>query len=480
MIVKNISKWERSQKDSFQKSSDRLQSRIQQGKEKGYNFDDFTQDLFSSLYQARPQLGDATRGTAWAKQALEIMNGLREYKDLRSTGTCGNSFQAGLGTIALANYFAQSLPVHQTRNPDDIVHEIRALEDWVHELEEHEGEPRGPGGKGPGDFRGRIETLRGELGQAESEWGQGLDEEGVRVGLRKALQDARDEAQQLEGDVEAYGFGTEQGKDGFTSPESKLALAQKIQHNPKLKEIAELAGKLKREARKIQANKKRPGPDEVTDIERGDAIQRAVPAELLLLGDETTKLEFMRRFAEKSLIQYRLDEPDKKAKGPIIVCIDDSGSMSGSPEVWAKAVCLAICRIAMDGKRDFVIVHFDSEVRRVDEFNYPNMDPERLLDSCSYFSGGGTNFDAAFAAAFEVIEKNPKAKHSDIIFITDGECVVDTASKIKDLKKRLGVAIYSIAIHAAISPALAEVSDKAQAITDLSNDGEVKETIFSI
>lgn len=479
MIVKNISKWERSQKDSFQRSSERLQSRIQDGTKKGYNFDDFTQDLFSSLYQAKPQLGDATRGTAWAKQALEIMNGLREYKDLRSTGTCGNSFQAGLGTIALANYFAQSLPVHQTRNPDDIVHEIRALEDWLQELEEHEGEPQGPGGKA-GDLRGHIETLRGELGQAESEWGQGLDEEGVRVGLRKALQDARDEAQQLEGDVEAYGFGTEQGKDGFTSPESKLALAQKIQHNPKLKEIAELAGKLKREARKIQANKKRPGPDEVTDIERGDAIQRAVPAELLLLGDETTKLEFMRRFAEKSLIQYRLDEPDKKAKGPIIVCIDDSGSMSGSPEVWAKAVALAMARIATDQKRAFALIHFDTEVARVDHFEPGKVDPEKLLDSCTFFTGGGTIFEPALRKALGLIDKgsNGAYKKADIVFITDGEAAMPSDEVLK-LKKATGAQLFGICIGCD-SQVLQAISDTYTSLRDLTDDGDIKEKIFSV
>ena len=162
MIVKDVSKWERSQKDSFQKSSERLQSKIQDGAKKGYDFADFSQDLFSSLYQARPQLGEATRGTQWAKQALEIMSGLREYKDLRSTGTCGNSFQAGLGTIALTSHFAENLPQHETRNPDSIQRELQAVEDWIHELEDH--------GRDPGNFPGKATALRQELQAAEQDW----------------------------------------------------------------------------------------------------------------------------------------------------------------------------------------------------------------------------------------------------------------------------------------------------------------------
>jgi uncharacterized protein with von Willebrand factor type A (vWA) domain len=472
MIVKNVSKWERSQKDSFQKSSQRLQQKVVEGKEKGYDFNEFSQDLFSSLYQARPQLGNATRGTQWAKQALEVMGQLREYKDLRTTGTCGNSFQAGLGTIALTSHFANLLPVHQTRNPDAIDKEIKAVEDWIHELEDHE--------RDLGDFPGKASKLRQELQEAEQDWTQPLDEEGLRVALRKALQQAKEEAQQLEGEVEAFGFGDQQGKDGFTSPELKLALAQKVQNNAKLRQIADLAGRFKREARKVQANKKRPGPDEVTDIEMGDAIQRVIPAELMLLGDDLLKVEFMRKFAEKGLIQYRLDEPDSKSKGPVVVCIDDSGSMRGHPEVWSKAIALAMARIATDQKRAFALIHFNAAVARVDHFPVGKVDPEKLIDSCAFFPGGGTNFEPALQEAFGLIDKgnNGAYKKADIIFITDGDADMPSEATLK-LKKATGATLYGICIGCD-SPVLKGISDHYTEVRDLNDDGDIKEAIFSV
>jgi uncharacterized protein with von Willebrand factor type A (vWA) domain len=472
MIIKNVSKWERSQKDSFQKSSQRLQAKVVEGKEKGYDFNEFSQDLFSSLYQARPQLGDATRGTQWAKQALEVMGQLREYKDLRTTGTCGNSFQAGLGTIALTSHFANLLPVHQTRNPDKIVTEIRAVEDWIHELEEN-NRPSGEATK-------KSTKLRQELEEAAGEWDQPLDEEGLRVALRKALVQAKEEAQQLEGETEAFGFGDGPGKDGFTSPELKLALAQKVQNNAKLRQIAELAGRFKREARKVQANKKRPGPDEVTDIEMGDAIQRVIPAELMLLGDDLLKVEFMRKFAEKGLIQYRLDEPDSKSKGPVVVCIDDSGSMSGHPEVWSKAIALAMARIATDQKRAFALIHFDTQVARVDHFPAGKVDPEKLIDSCAFFTGGGTNFEPALQEAFGLIDKGASGayKKADIIFITDGEAAAPSEATLK-LKKATGATLYGICIGCD-SQVLKDISDHYTEVRDLTDDGDIKEAIFSV
>lgn len=472
MIIKNVSKWERTQKESFEKASDRLQDKVEQGNNKGYNFGEFTQDLFSSLYQARPQLGDATRGTQWAKQALEIMGGLREYKDLRATGTCGNSFQAGLGTIALASHFADALPHHTTKNPDSIEKEIQAVEDWIQTLKENN--------RPTGEAEGKLPGLRKALQSAEQDWNQPVDEEGLRVALRKALQQAKAEAQQLEEEVEAYGFGDQQGKDGFTSPELKLAMAQKVQNNAKLRQIAELAGRFKREARKVQANKKRPGPDEVTDIEMGDAVQRAIPAELMLLGDDLLKVEFMRKFAEKGLVQYRLDEPERKAKGPIVVCIDDSGSMSGRPEIWSKAIALAMARIATDQKRAFAIIHFDTRVARVDHFPAGQVDAGKLLDSCAFFTGGGTDFEPALQEAFGLIDKgaNGAYKKADIIFITDGEAAMPSEDTLK-LKKATGAVLYGICIGSD-SQVLKDISDSYAKINDLTDDSDIKEKIFSV
>jgi uncharacterized protein with von Willebrand factor type A (vWA) domain len=46
------------------------------------------------------------------------------------------------------------------------------------------------------------------------------------------------------------------------------------------------------------------------------------------------------------------------SKGTVIICIDDSGSMSGPREEWAKGVALALTSIAHREKREVYIISF--------------------------------------------------------------------------------------------------------------------------
>jgi uncharacterized protein with von Willebrand factor type A (vWA) domain len=56
--------------------------------------------------------------------------------------------------------------------------------------------------------------------------------------------------------------------------------------------------------------------------------------------------EFKRRFVEGQLLEYAVRGEDKAGRGPMVVCIDGSGSMAGAKELWAKAVTLALADIA--------------------------------------------------------------------------------------------------------------------------------------
>jgi len=465
------SKWERQCKKEFQQHHTPLQNVVEQGQEKGYNFDDFTQDLFSALYQSRPEFPEqVSSGAAWAKRALDELRSLQDYKEIRNQGTVCDSLQSGLGATILAEHFVDSLQPVEEPNPDKLQEMIDNLKDLQ---QEHSSEK----------LQQRLEKLQQQLPGSEKAWtevAQRMDGAQIRQVFRRAIAALKKESAEMENAAVAFGFGKEPGQDGYTNPKAKMEIANMVRENPKLRRLAEIAGRFRREARKVQANKKQPGPDELTDIEIGNDLGRLLPAEIMKLADPLFELDFMKKYLEGNLIQYKLETVEKEQKGPIVVCIDNSGSMSGEREIWSKAIALAMCQIAADQKRDFEIIHFDTEVKRIDQFSYKEgIDPERLLESMAFFSGGGTDFVQPLNKAINDI--GTEIKKADIIFITDGFCTIDenASNDINRNLKENGISLYSMFISMKEENDLSRLSNESLFIEDL-EDESWKDTIFSV
>jgi uncharacterized protein with von Willebrand factor type A (vWA) domain len=90
-------------------------------------------------------------------------------------------------------------------------------------------------------------------------------------------------------------------------------------------------------------------------------------------------------------MQYDLIGHETEGQGPIIIAIDESGSMTTdyggmTGEVWSKAVMLALLSIARLQKRDLAVIHFSGpDDLRVD-----------LLISSSTFRGLTQRFNSTF------------------------------------------------------------------------------------
>ena len=476
-------KWEKDRKEIFQSKHTPFQDSVDVGSGKGYDFQSFSQDMFSSLYQTRPDFPqEATTGSSWAKKALDELQSLPEYKQTRKQGTVLDHIQSGLGASILTSHFAESLPKMSTQNPDNLQQQINGLKDLMHDFDDQPEKQQ--------KIQNRIDNATDALHASNEEWTQAADNMDmgqVRQVFRKALQETQDKADQLQDMADPFGFGTEPGKDGFTNPEDKYLFAEKISQNPRLREIAKLAGRFKREARKAQANKKQPGPDEISNVETGADLDLVLPAESMKLADEALEMGFMRNYLERGLFQYKLEENPEKNEGPIVICIDESGSMSGARDTWAKAMALAIATIAADKNRPFTIIHFDSNVNHVDEFkDTKNIDPEKMLEAISRFSGGGTNFVLPLQSAFHTIKTNKNFEKADIIFITDGTCPIDATIKdsLKMSKGKLKTDIYTIILESQDTYGdISSLSDSVTTIPDLlsdSADQEAKNVAFNI
>ena len=73
--------------------------------------------------------------------------------------------------------------------------------------------------------------------------------------------------------------------------------------------------------------------------------------------------------------------------------MDESYSMDGQPEIWAKAVAMGLLEIAIAQKRDFAAIHFsgDSNPNNLHVDYFYKEQPyniEKILAFCEYFDGG--------------------------------------------------------------------------------------------
>jgi uncharacterized protein with von Willebrand factor type A (vWA) domain len=93
-----------------------------------------------------------------------------------------------------------------------------------------------------------------------------------------------------------------------------------------------------------------------------------------MLADADLEDLFYLRFAERGLRQYNLIGHEPEGQGPIIIAIDESGSMTTdyggmTSEVWSKAVMLALLSIARLQKRDLAVIYFSGpDDLRIDLF----------------------------------------------------------------------------------------------------------------
>jgi len=472
------SKWERLQKDAFQKRHTPLQKVVEQGSDKGYDYNDFTQDLFSALYQRTPKFPEtATSGQRWAHTILTAMKDLPEYKQIKTCGTETDSFQSGLGATMLGENFLSQLPTMKKKNPDEIEREVSQIETLFEDLPKDS-----PIREKYAEHKDQLEKGLPESQEAWDQMADSLDPAHVRQALRRALKETQQQIREHVEMVRAFGYGNRPGDNGYADVQTQMQVAELIKDNPRLRDIAELAGRLRNEARAVQSQKKQPGPDELTDVEIGDDLARTIPAELAQLAHPTLKKLFAKKFVEKTLIQYRLEENPKEAKGPIVVCVDVSGSMGhGGRDIWSKAIALAMLQIATDQKRDCVVISFSNSVVDVTRLYANKVNPLDAIKTVSVACGGGTNFEEPLDRAFAEINNSKVINKADVIFITDGDAYLseEKINQIKKTKEQHGMRIYSVVINVS-APVLQPISDRMDSVFDLQDTSEFKEAVFSI
>lgn len=298
----------------------------------------------------------------------------------------------------------------------------------------------------------QTEALLASLSGEAQEMQDLLDQRmpGLRTEIKNALQKGIDEVQDMQAQSRSWGLAP--GQLMRLSVKERLELAARL-NNRRLREIAALIGPMKRLAFAEQMRKTTDARDEVYDLSLGNDLARVLPIELMAIHDPIRRLDFYRKWVEGKLLQYELRGLERVAKGGIILCEDGSGSMSGKPEMWAKAVSICLLNIAREQKRSFYGIHFGSvgQLACYDFRDPSDISLEKVLEWAEVFWAGGTDFMSPLSHSLDLLKEEHEqfgAVKGDIVFITDGMCGVTPQwlTEFKKEQERLNFRVFGVII----------------------------------
>lgn len=327
------------------------------------------------------------------------------------------------------------------------------------------------------EVKERMEEIKHEFSELENSY----DLEEIRQDLRICVSSALNNVTEMSDILAAW--GTNDGEVQYMTFHERIALAEKIKNSRNLLKLAKMLGRYKRWA--VGANKSRISQDlvEITTIDTDSDLTRILPSEMIQLADDYLALLFIRRYMEDDLLCYDVKAKAKEEEGPIVILIDESGSMYGDKELWSKAVLVALAEIARTRHRNFAVIEYSNRGRmRIHKFQGGKIGTNALIDLASHFFNGGTDYEEPLTAAMTICNEEGFQK-ADILMLTDGECYVTPQfmRDFLDLKNKLSVKVTSVCIDFGYSStgSLSEFSDEIIPCSNFARDMDsVTQKIF--
>ena len=229
---------------------------------------------------------------------------------------------------------------------------------------------------------------------------------------RKAWATFRERAE-LAADVQ-YGLGWDASEAWEGTREVRL---RKVNRD-KLQRIAKMAGRMYAVLRGERATKVAAVPEEIYSVEMGADLARLLPSELVVLGTAYESLLYD-KIADRKAFQYAVRGDGPAGRGPLVIALDESGSMHDSRQEWSKAVAVALTRMAHDDDRAVAVVHYS---RSVTVRRLAPGDARGLADLIGHWLGGGTDIGLALRNAAHEVEELAREgdRGADVVLVTDG------------------------------------------------------------
>ena len=306
------------------------------------------------------------------------------------------------------------------------------------------------------------------MDQARSEWE--LEKiEMLRRQFMKKLDDLLKLQQQLQAQLESLGLDPgifldlSKGNLSEQDVQSFQRWAKYLAEDRGVRSLCDLLGKVRQiefservERVKVSYTKNIKLPDinsreEIVGVCLGRDLEHVLPSELALLADAETAVLFDLKYVESRLMCFdmqgiqtlqknfdaeehrNINEAEKH--GPMVICIDTSGSMSGIPETIAKAVALFMAAKAREQKRPCYLINFSTGVETLDLVG--DMGMEALMSFLKMSFHGGTDVAPALSHALKVMQQDAY-KSADLLIVSDFVMSGLPANTLGDIEMQRG------------------------------------------
>jgi uncharacterized protein with von Willebrand factor type A (vWA) domain len=324
----------------------------------------------------------------------------------------------------------------------------------------------------------RKEEEREDRGRGEDALGH---EMATLRAVGRALNDASREVEECKEAAAAMGLGP--GAPGSSDPRAVAALYRWVRNSPTLRRICELAGRYRRVAQSKQRRKVSHGLDDVVGVVPDGDPGRMLPHELAKLALPEFEDDTLRRLVERQVQCREYAGVEPVAKGPIIVSVDESGSMEGEKAHTAKALALALAWIARQQKRWCGLVAYSGDSgERLLALPPGRWDEAAVMDWLDCFLGRGSTLDVPVRELPDYYQRlGAPAGQTDVILITDAICAVPAPLQQQFLawKQRVQARVLSLIIESKPGD-LEAVSDEVHLVGSLAVSEAGVESVLSI
>jgi uncharacterized protein with von Willebrand factor type A (vWA) domain len=223
-------------------------------------------------------------------------------------------------------------------------------------------------------------------------------------------------------------------------------------------------------------------PGEITGVRFSQRLEHMLGSEAVMLRHPVLKKLWRARHAEARLLswemqadltdwrvdpaaapqaQMRAAPPEPLQRGPMLLCLDTSGSMRGAPELIAKAVVMAALQAAHAAGRGCKLIAFGAPGELLEQDLGAGAEGlAALLALMDQSFDGGTDVQTPIERAIDLVHQ-ARWRSADLLIVSDGEfgCVPHTLQRLDEARARYGLRVQGVLVGDRETMGLLEVCD---------------------
>lgn len=177
-------------------------------------------------------------------------------------------------------------------------------------------------------------------------------------------------------------------------------------------------------------------PSDIEGVGVGNDISALLPLELAQMTDPDLDGLFAYKYATRRLQTFayksnqlqpvhKLRIQRARQKGPMIVCLDTSASMTGVPTQIAHSLIVKLLQLALAQDRELLLVAFSVTAKTLDV----RKERTRLLQLFRQPAEGATDARDMLQKSLQTLIDNPAYRSADVLLISDFQIPLETGEK---------------------------------------------------